>query len=128
MEKEFIPYQLALKVKELGFDEPTLANYVSGTYGFDKLEGKLEIWDDEVVEVLSFSVRAPLYQQAFDWFRNNYNMNCQIRNSDKYFFININKVDYFNEIGKSIEINKPFKTYEEARLECLKKLIQLVTL
>ena len=27
MKKEFVPYELAVKLKELGFDEPCLGNY-----------------------------------------------------------------------------------------------------
>jgi hypothetical protein len=67
MDKEFIPYDLALALKELGFDEPCLA--------FKDFDHSLEIgditknssWSSEIISI-------PLYQQAFDWFLKKYNM------------------------------------------------------
>jgi hypothetical protein len=49
MNKEFIPYEQALELKELGFDEPCIA-----------------IWID--------TIPLPLYQQVFRWFREKYDL------------------------------------------------------
>jgi hypothetical protein len=65
MKKEFIAYEQALELKELGFDEPCFGRYD----GRDENKGK--IWYEmpnlgkgwiPVEDVL-----APLYQQAFRW-------------------------------------------------------------
>ena len=118
MKKEFIPYKLALELKELGFDEPCLGNYKKtgglhilhyGTCGSTKSD--------------NFNILAPLYQQAFRWFREKYNLNSLIIDSksyDWYFDINDMKID--DVISEVLY----FKTYEEAELECLKKLIEIV--
>ena len=58
MEKEFIPYEQALALKELGFDEPCLKSY-----GDDGLLNQ----NDH-----SLYLSAPLYQQASRWFREKY--------------------------------------------------------
>jgi hypothetical protein len=34
MEKEFVPYELALKLKKLGFDEPCFGLYEHGKLGY----------------------------------------------------------------------------------------------
>lgn len=123
MQKQFVPYDLSVKLKELGFDEECINFwYPSGT-----INNSVPIYGFQNWHKTNGYLNAPLWQQTFDWFRCNYNMNDQIRNNDRYYFININKIDYFLDVGKSLEINKPFKTYEEARLECLKKLIELCT-
>ena len=59
MNKEFVPYEQALALKELGFDEPCFGYYDEG--------GNLYT---EMVEVL----KAPLYQQAFRFFREKHNV------------------------------------------------------
>ena len=56
MNKEFVPYEQALALKELGYDE----NYF---YCYSD-DGKLH--SDEVWRRKN-SIKAPLYQQAFRW-------------------------------------------------------------
>jgi len=55
--KEFIPYEQALELKELGFDEPCF-----GWFASDKTLIK------EVIEKTDFTL-APLYQQVVEWLR-----------------------------------------------------------
>ena len=60
MGKEFIPYEEALVLKELGFDEPCLAGW---SHPFEhNPEGYLNL--DQEGE---YDFGAPLYQQAFRW-------------------------------------------------------------
>ena len=117
MEKEFIPYPEALALKELGFDEPCF-----GLYHNDKTFYPTQCKSHEQFHGQICS--APLYQQAFRWFREKYGL--RIRN---YVFVN-----FSGDISEGFEIFKYSKdtidrvealTYEEAELECLKKLIQL---
>lgn len=77
MEEQFVTYEIALKLKELGFDEEVLA-----TYDTDKLDTKNDL------KIFAFSVpnkgifeegfkrgwciKAPLWQQVIDWFRENH--------------------------------------------------------
>jgi hypothetical protein len=119
MEKEFVPYELAVKLKELGFDEPCFGRYD----GRDENKGK--IWYEmpnlgkgwiPVKDVL-----APLYQQAFRWFREKHNLFGQV-NIHTYFIYNISNGDF--KMVK--EYDKLFETYEEAELACLIKLIEIV--
>ena len=115
MNKEFIPYEQALELKELGFDEPCLKAWIS--IGNDALLLN-EIINDDI------DIPAPLYQQAFRWFRDKYGImytvdNNIIGNTFHGSFTKIN-ADYESDYTDD------YYTYEEAELACLKKLIEIV--
>jgi hypothetical protein len=110
MIKEFIPYELALELKQLGFDEPCLGYYLAST---------LFISNDNVYNSTDIPViKAPLYSQAFRWFRNKFNCHHTINLNKKYVGI-----AYSSVVNFSID---EFNTYEEAELACLKKLIETI--
>lgn len=122
MEKEFLPKNFSLEMKELGFDEPCYAYYQK--------------------EILKFCVNgtssntelilaAPLYQQAFKWFRDNHNLYCEIgvdKTLEPKFCFEIYKYDKNN--GWKDMTNKEdwglYLTHDEAKLECIKRLINFV--
>jgi hypothetical protein len=111
MKKEFIPYELALKMKVLGFDEPCVAFYEESkrlSIGFNWLNG-----DGKNSNLQECT--APLYQQAFRWFRKEYDLNYVIVKAESWFYT-IN----------GCNTQEGFNTYEEAELACLKKLIEIV--
>jgi len=126
MKKEFVTYEQALALKELGFDEPCLGNYA----------------DDENHTLFTNGnkpgkTHAPLYQQAFRWFREKYGLeivfrpdsfNDESKKLREYVIISYDKTWKLEEILEpSHWIRKGcFKTYEEAELACLKKLIEIV--
>ncbi len=115
MNKEFIPHEQALELKELGFDEECSAHFLD----VDDLELKWKIYRN-----LSFNtdncLQAPLYQQAFRFFREKHGCSYSIgRTNDVVIHIPINNYTTTFILQKN-------KTYEEAELACLKKLIELV--
>jgi hypothetical protein len=133
MEKEFIPYEQALSLKELGFDEPCIGFYTQNAYG-STLEQKVQYWrepiggNDDYVFVL-----APLYQQAFRFFRERYGLHIVINVGIPHDNITHSKrIQYFFNVVKCGKHHKGifrsifYPTYEEAELECLKKLIEIV--
>ena len=102
MQSEFIPYKQALALKELGFDEP---NYFLKWY-----DSK-----GEIREGLGLGeVKAPLYQQAFRWFREKYDLFTSIDHHENRYSIN------------DLKSLRRFNNYEEAELACLNKLIELI--
>ena len=112
MEKEFTPYEQALALKELGFNEPCFGYY----YSTDNKKVELEMYIDAQHQDTYF-VQAPLYQQAFRWFRDNYSIFSSV---DVNYCYKIYVNDEFFE--ESINYN----SHEEAELECIKKLIEIV--
>jgi hypothetical protein len=112
MIKEFVPYEQALALKELGFDEECLSYYFNKQLSFGSKTSYGEV------------VEAPLYQQAFRWFREKYRLDGKpeyFLNNFYCFIINDMKQD-----DTSRRLFTEFPSYEEAELECLKKLIEIV--
>jgi len=112
MEKEFIPYEQALALKELGFDEPCFA-WFTGTHlriGF--VESKHVQGENEIL--------APLYQQAFRWFREKHDIHSQVYSDASGGF------KFYVDWGFGIHTFKNVYSYEEAQFECIKKLIEIV--
>jgi hypothetical protein len=114
MNKEFIPYEQALELKELGFNELCLFYY--GDNEALRIYHQSEIYDD--------LIGAPLYQQAFRWFREKYGIVGIVKFGTQEFTYNIYNNDAIGLLTKdSLDFNG---TYEEAELACLKKLIEIV--
>ena len=94
MNKEFVPYEQALELKELGYDLESVSGY---SYpDSDKL-----------------LTQAILYQQAFRWLREKYNFTYSIGST------NIGVVHTI-----TTHLLQGNATFEEAQFECLKKLIE----
>ena len=134
MENEFVTYELALRMKQLGFDESCLAIYSNanpktGLYTLKKYRLKLI----KQASQKDKGVKAPLYQQAFRWFREKHVLLGFIEPANGYedkslfaFYIcddEQNIVDDSHSYSKDNSLH--FKTYEEAELACLKKLIEI---
>ncbi len=123
MDKEFIPYEQSLELKELGFDEVCMG-------GYDLEDNSLYIGyisDDGIQYNPEYYTPAPLYQQAFRWFREKYGYNCFVVTSiidGRYFYFRENIKDRRED--SEPELTTKFDTYEEAELDCLKKLIQIL--
>ena len=70
MDKEFIPYEQAIALKELGFDEPCLIwADKQGNISYDGTT-KYGVNYNKNFELVSI----PIYQQVFRWFRENHNL------------------------------------------------------
>ena len=128
MEKQFISYELALELKGLGCDEPCFAFY--GLSRDDYKTIRLSIFQNLKTDYLSdvhhldVTCDAPLYQQAFRFFREKYMLSGEIYIFKGFWNFDI---EYFkNDIQLFTTTEIVFKTYEEARLECLKKLIEII--
>ena len=127
MKKEFIPYEQALALKELGFDEPCISRYCVVTE-WEKPTGEILLQQIDCVFSDKILIKAPLYQQAFRWFREKYILDSIVQPtySTKYQYRIFNvetksKVQVYGDY-----MGKEFNTYEEAELACLNKLIEIV--
>ena len=117
IEKEFIPYEQALALKELGFDEPCFGYWNIDPYLPNPTFNLVKPFDHE------WCIPAPLYQQAFRWFREKYNYNHSIVFTKHPFGTDEYQYMILLEDDECVETN--FKTYEEAELDCLNKLIEI---
>jgi len=139
MEKEFIPYEQALELKELGFDEPCFGWFRTTLLPSNFTEYFLETelgLNEEFTDLINSNFTgdacsAPLYQQSFRWFREKCglfssevydrgldNGKLPIIHSYSFRILNLNNFEDF--------YGDTFNTPEEAELECLKQLIQII--
>jgi hypothetical protein len=107
MEKEFIPYEEALALKELGFNCDCLRGW----------SDEKQIWYHPDSEI---TLDNPTFSQAFRWFREKYNYLSYVN------YINGNFRYNYNYIGGALILYmEDYNTHEEAELACLKKLIEI---
>ena len=111
--KDFTQYTEALELKKLGFDEPCMGHYSNGEFVYSSHTNNT---------MQRFRYAAPLYSQAFRWFREKYGLNSHIHQESRNNYSYCCGQGYSDEIGGY----QDFETYEEAELECLKKLIEIV--
>ena len=121
MEEEFVPYKIALELKELGFDELCFAKYQKlsecAIYQLQLLA------KERNCNRLDTAISAPTYSQAFRWFREKYKyIGIVLPFGDNLFDYRIYSADKGEHLIGSTE----YETYEDAELECLKKLIEIV--
>ena len=78
MKEQFVTYEIALKLKNIGFDEECLAVFYQGRFMNDHIEPY--VWN--LVNSIKTNsdcnsldiVTTPLWQQVIDWLRENYNI------------------------------------------------------
>jgi hypothetical protein len=104
MGKEFIPTQQASELKALGYPK-------DGAFGLLYKETDMS---------------AILYQQAFRWFREKYDLHAYV--DSMRLTTGETVYSYVIEItdGEESDGGKNWRTYEEAEIACLKKLIEIV--
>jgi hypothetical protein len=122
MEKEFISYEQALILKELGFNEPC--------FGWWFVDEKMLFIEKSKKSTSDNILQAPLKQQVFEWFRNVHNYHVSIR---KRYFDNGAETEYNYFIYppgliEHLEHNllDEYESWEEAESACIDDLIQLV--
>lgn len=64
MEKEFIPYELAVKMKAIGFDEPCIAKFINKQFAMNVAA---RWYKHNSNEITSGWISAPTFSQAFRW-------------------------------------------------------------
>ena len=138
MDKEFVPYEPSLDMKELGFDEPCFGEYRQ----WDGNEPWLQLYQDlsecstdPADYEYTREALAPTFSQAFRWFRVKYDWQHSIEpTADQhshqlgynYWIWNYKTGEEYHTMPK----NRPsgdweYKSYEEAELACLIKLIEI---
>jgi hypothetical protein len=124
MEREFIPYEQALALKELGFDEPCFGCYTENKELIVRVGDYRSFSSNQVKNIFrdfngygNGTISAPLYQQAFRWL-------LILVNKDEYFS-NKWTISY-NEDYYSLFLGGCNMGVFEEELACLKKLIEIV--
>jgi len=120
MKNEFVTYEQALALKELGFDEMCFAsidNFSKLPYVPSKGGNYLNSKDYE----RGNSAACPLKQQVFRWFREKYELITSIRHNK---FPDMNGKQYYYEYDYKNSYER-YVTYKEAENACINKLIEI---
>ena len=148
MNKEFIPYEQALALKELGFDEECLTSYHYDGTLMDIWSAMRFVTNSSLKDPKNFNAysnskllkdyldnpftAAPTFSQTFRWFRE----------KDYYSEVRVGCTQIDGGIGYEWWVWKPngieewsiqmpgeewsYETYEEAEQACLDKLIEII--
>ena len=124
MEKEFVTYEIASALKELGFDEPCLA-----VFSDDECCDLIHVCENQtegnfIIESFQYGTKAPLWQQAIDWFRIKHKIDIFVNPIETMLFP---KRTYQSRVltKTSITIGGPYDIYEKAREPAILKAIEL---
>ena len=125
MDKEFVTYEVALALKELGFKD----YYCFGEWQNLKIGKNLSIYQEDNhiydVPVLAAEIRAPLKQQIFRWFREKYGWYANLSS-----WIHEEEIGIYHEYEiygnpNGVYGDGKYDTYEEAENACIDKLIEI---
>ena len=120
IKEQFVPYEMCVKLKILGME---LRSFF-GRYNVNNrklLNPKSEIFTKG-------TVIAPLWQQAFDWFREDHELLSYIYKpfNDQYCF-EIHNLKENPQEGELSEMqSKVYDDYNECKLNCLETLIDII--
>jgi hypothetical protein len=137
LESEFIPYNLALRMKALSYDKTCLAGYELDIVNDGKPElifpnvikqfdEEDEIFEDPITTyprlftIKNDVVLAPTWRAAFKWFREKYDLCLVIKPIDD------KKLNLGYSLLKNGLVIRAYTTYEKAEIACLEQLIEIV--
>lgn len=124
MEKYFLPYDLSMEFKKLGFNKECLGRLYANN-DLELLDYKYK--NSDVVGNNITSCAAPLIQQAKEWLRDKYKLHihiCYFEDSDVWHS------DIYNIQNGKLKNNPMqltgYKTYKEAELEAIRECIKII--
>jgi hypothetical protein len=139
MKDLFVPYEIASRLEDIGFEEPSLAYYDSSNHKLYQVSPPFTTGDPifgsfvpkHNKKHLIPLIGAPLYQQVFDWFRKEHNLLGEVNIGDKeesytYRIWDDGKTRKILGDGKS-SIGFDFNgSFDKAKLKCVMGLISIV--
>ena len=130
MKNEFVSYEMALELKELGFDEPCFTYYYNAT---GKLRTNLSIDIDNDLNYIDNKkigiTLAPTFSQAFRWFLKKHKLYALIipTITMHWTYLTMTVVENMIEVPPYKNVKAyDYSIKEWAELECLLKMIELV--
>jgi len=130
MKEQFVSYRIALALKKLEFDEECLGVFVCG----DLLITSDSVYSSKDIPV----IKAPLWQQTIDWFREKHSIYTAIlpyRNNEDnielcwYYSIVEDSEELYGILCNEIDLgatDELIDSYEEAREAAILKAIEII--
>ncbi len=132
IQDNFVSYEIALLLKEKGFDEECLAAYIPKSKGIFILQGCGALYFD--VDGLHINsgfhhseVAVPLYQQVVDWFRDKHKILIGVRSmAFGYYGVHDNTIEP-ETWDKDKRWDSPtFKDYYQALNQAITEALKLI--
>lgn len=121
MKNQFVIVNLSSELEEIGFREECASAYIRGT------DIPYPMYRPYMYKEQSDELLRPTWQQVFDWFRIKHNIWLCIdwtqEMNETVYLYRIDK--YLGKFDKYL-FKSGFKTYEQARLECIIQSIEIV--
>lgn len=117
MKEDFVPYELAVKLKEKGFPQKTAGKYsmIGPTY-FD--DGRF--YEDGCIANVEDCYSAPTISQVLKWLREEKEIHIEIALGRNGWYFEIVQYEYYKEENeydcKLINISVIYDSYEKAAL------------
>jgi hypothetical protein len=135
-EKEFVSYDLASRMKELGFAESCWCYFMNDVFNSSMFPKDYEYFEVMSKKHTTYTL-APTFSQSFRWFRKKYGLYSWIQLHNGYIndsfypelpitFSIMDRKTGNKYYERDIPHNYLYKTNEEAELECLSKLIEII--
>ena len=127
MKKEFVTYEIALSLKELGFSEPCLGFFDKELFLFCLVDQKSDCEINtityknglnNIIADINYEtiIIVPLWQQVIDWFREKHKIRvCNLVN----IYIEATFIIYHSTDVEVIDGNDFYKTREQAILKAI---------
>jgi len=150
MDEEFIGYQAALTLRELGFNEPCFAMFQKNKklWYCQKNKWITNFYINPDIETLEFHIKeypnntryingkyfliscfnftAPTITQTLKWFRDKHNLHGHVKPIGfNVYELRIHQPNEENELWEQWG-RSPYDSHEEAEIACINKLIEIV--
>ncbi len=135
MREQFIPYKQALELRDLGFDEKCLVTESKVGYARNPSTDMEELPIQEPFYWMNSKIHTdnctlPLWQQAFDWFREKHNILGNVYANASGYLFEWHDAEGGTHRGDS-DFDGPndggvWDTYQEAREALLIRLISII--
>lgn len=122
MKEQFVTFDIALKLKELGFNKPCMGLY----YIKDKEFVKTNYSSSNNIITNDIIVDAPLWQQAIEWIREKYNYHISTYRLNNKWCGDVYDILRQCYVTTSAFDGITFNKYEESRESAILKALELI--
>ena len=125
-ERMFVPQELCQRLKYLGLKIPCFRGWDEN---WSKTGWNLNAPSNPgaVYKTQNYTLLAPLFSQAFKWFRDEHKLHCEIFHNPTVESGNWSFSFYFTHMrGRNTNVFHNYYTYEEAELALLEKIIYII--
>lgn len=120
MEKLFVPYEIALKLKEKKYEGYCLAVYLNDKKIY---LDNLECAEVQILYNNKYTIcQAPTYQQVIDWFRVKHKIHISINHTPRW----VKKYDYYFGVGHHDFHKVGYNTYYGALNQAIKNALKII--